>query len=68
MRELASKDAARGFSDAVSRAEYGRERIVLTRRGRRVAAIVPLADLDVLEHAPLNADSAISDRKGRSNE
>ncbi len=49
MHELSSKDAARGFSDTLSRVRFGNERIVLTRRGKPVAALVPLADLAQLE-------------------
>ena len=37
------------FSDVVSRAAYGKERVVLTRHGKPVAAVVPLEDLEALE-------------------
>lgn len=41
---------ARGdFSDTINRVAYRGERVVLTRHGRRVAAVVPVADLDLLE-------------------
>ena len=41
---------ARGrFSDMVNRAGYGKERIVLTRRGKPVAALVPIEDVRLLE-------------------
>ena len=41
---------ARGtFSTTVNRAAFGGERVVLTRHGKRIAAVVPIADLDLLE-------------------
>jgi prevent-host-death family protein len=46
----ATASAARqNFSDIVSRAAYGGERIVVHRRKKPVAAVVPLADLELLE-------------------
>ena len=38
-----------GLSDAINRAGYGSERIVVERRGRPVCALVPLADIERLE-------------------
>ncbi len=49
MNELTAKDAARGFSEVLSRVAYGRERLVVTRRGRALAALVPIEDLAQLE-------------------
>jgi prevent-host-death family protein len=41
---------ARGeFSTTVNRVAYGGERVVLTRHGKRVAAVVPIEDLELLE-------------------
>jgi len=37
------------FSDMLNRAAYGRERIVMSRRGKPVAAIVSVDDLHLLE-------------------
>ena len=37
------------FSDLVNRAAYGKERVVLTRRGKPLAAVVPLEDMELLE-------------------
>jgi prevent-host-death family protein len=37
------------FSSTVNRAAFGGERVVLTRHGKRVAAVVPIADLELLE-------------------
>jgi prevent-host-death family protein len=37
------------LSDVVSRVQYAGERVVVTRRGKPAAAIVPLEDLQFLE-------------------
>ncbi len=49
MGKLAVDQARRNFSDVVNRAAYGKERIVLTRRRKGVAALVPLEDLKLIE-------------------
>ncbi len=41
--------ARRGLADLINRAAYGRERILLYRRGRAVAAIVSVKDVQMLE-------------------
>lgn len=46
---LTTVEARDGFSTVVDRAAYGNERIVVTRHGEPMAAIVPLADLELLE-------------------
>ncbi len=38
-----------GFADAINRAAFGNERVLLRRRGRAVAAVVPIEDLRLLE-------------------
>jgi len=37
-------DAKRGFSDLLGRVAYGRETILITRRGKPVAKLVPVDD------------------------
>jgi prevent-host-death family protein len=41
-------DAKEQFSELINRVTNNKERIVLTRRGKEIAAIVPLEDLLVL--------------------
>lgn len=38
-----------GLADLINRAAYGRERIFLMRRGKPVAALVPVEDVELLE-------------------
>ena len=49
MITVTTKEARDQLSDLVNRAAYGKERIILTRRGKGVAALVSLDDLLALE-------------------
>jgi prevent-host-death family protein len=49
MTTVTTKEARDQLSELVNRAAYGKERIVLTRRGKGVAALVSLEDLLALE-------------------
>jgi prevent-host-death family protein len=37
------------FADVTNRVAYGHERVVLTRHGRQIAAVIPARDLQLLE-------------------
>jgi prevent-host-death family protein len=37
------------LSTVINRAAFGKERVVLTRRGKEVAAVVPIEDVKLLE-------------------
>jgi prevent-host-death family protein len=43
--------------DTLNRAAYAKERIILTRRGKPVAALVPLEDIQLLEEMENAADA-----------
>lgn len=48
--EAISTVAARQhFSDLINRVAYGKDRVVLTRRNRPLAAVVPFEDIALLE-------------------
>jgi prevent-host-death family protein len=49
MAELSVAEAREQFSDAINRAAYGKERIYITRRGKRVIAIVPIEDVEAIQ-------------------
>lgn len=49
MVERRISDARESFSTTVNRVAFGGERVVLTRHGRPVAAVVPVEDLELLE-------------------
>ena len=37
------------FADSINRVAYGKERVILSRRGRELAGLVPLEDMKLLE-------------------
>jgi prevent-host-death family protein len=45
---ISTAKARDSFSSVVSRAANRKERVVLTRRGRSLAAVVPIEDLELL--------------------
>ena len=49
MTRLTASKARECFSDTVNRVAYRGERIVLQRRGKAIAALVPVADFERLE-------------------
>ena len=49
MTRLAASKARESFSDTLNRVAYRKERIVLRRRGKEIAAVVPIEDLAFLE-------------------
>jgi len=44
------------FSDIVNRVAFGKERVGINRRGKVVAAVVPIEDLELLEALELKTD------------
>ncbi len=49
MMRVSTVEAREQFSDLVNRVAYGKERAILSRRGRELVAIVPLEDIRFLE-------------------
>jgi prevent-host-death family protein len=49
--EVPVTQARAEFADLVNRVVYGGERVVVTRHGKPIVALVPAADLDRLEEA-----------------
>jgi prevent-host-death family protein len=46
---LNSTDARKQLSDVLSRVAYGGDRVRIARRGKVVAAVVPIGDLEMIE-------------------
>jgi prevent-host-death family protein len=64
--QVAITDARDDLAEVVNRVTYRGDRVVLTRRGKRLVAVVPIADLELLERLENAADleeirSALSD-------
>ena len=49
MSKITAVNARQQFADIINRSAYAKERIVLTRRGKDLAAVVPIEDLKLLE-------------------
>ena len=49
MTRLNVSKAREEFPDVVSRAAYGKERTIVSRRGKDLAAVIPIEDLHLLE-------------------
>ncbi len=58
MTRLAANEARKAFSDALNRVAYGGERIIVHRRGKDVAVLIPLEDLELLERIEDRIDLA----------
>jgi prevent-host-death family protein len=58
MGHLPSSKAREGFADTINRAAYGKERVVVRRRGKDIAAVVPIDDLRLLEELEDRIDLA----------
>ena len=49
MTTMSSSQARDHFPEIVSKAAFAKKRFVVTRRGKRLAAIIPIEDLDMIE-------------------
>lgn len=58
MAHLPASKAREGFADTINRVAFGKERVVLRRHGKEVAAVVPIADLRLLEELEDHIDLA----------
>lgn len=60
MIKMTTVEARENFSDLINKAAYGNERVVLTRRGKALAAVIPLADLNELNTQHTEVEAATS--------
>lgn len=49
MEDISTRDARKNLAELVNRVAYGKERFIVTRHGKGVAALVPLSDVSLLE-------------------
>ena len=49
MTTITAGKAREKFSELLSRVGYAKERVAVTRRGKTIAAIVPIEDMELLE-------------------
>ena len=53
---LTVAEARAGFAEVLNQVRYTKNRVVLTRHGKRVAAVVPIEDFDMIERLEDEAD------------
>ncbi len=61
MKTITTVAARENFAELINQASYGGRRVILTRRGKPVAALVSLHDLRTLEESA-NADTKKDDK------
>ena len=49
MGQVNTVNARAQFSEIINRAAFGKERMILTRRGKEIVAVVPIEDVKLLE-------------------
>jgi prevent-host-death family protein len=49
MNRLTAGKVRQDFAETINRVAYGRERVILRRRGKDLAALIPMDDLRLLE-------------------
>jgi prevent-host-death family protein len=62
-REVPVTQARADLAELVSRVGYSGERILLTRHGKALAALVPVSDLEELERPPAEIGFSIAPRR-----
>ncbi len=70
MTKLNVSDARKEFAETINKVAYGKERVVIEKFGKDIVAVVPIADLKLLEemedHLDLEAmRKAIADPKNK---
>lgn len=58
MTKISTAEARNDFADVINRASFGKERFVLTRRGKELVAIISIEDLALLEEMEDQMDVA----------
>lgn len=66
MKRVPANEARAELADLINQVAYGKERVVLTRRGRDSAALVSMADVKTLERLEEKID--LEDVKTRTHE
>lgn len=62
-REVPVTQARADLAELVSRVGYSGERILLTRHGKALAALVPVSDLEELERSPAEIGFSITPQR-----
>ena len=55
--EITISEARKRLSDLINEVAFGKKRFVLSRRGKRLAALVPLDDEEYQDNSPIKEES-----------
>ena len=66
MTKLAMNEVRAHLADALNRVAYGKERLVVHRRGKALAALVPVEDLEAIERIEDEIDTREADKALRA--
>jgi len=58
MTKISTVKARENFSELINQAAYGKQKVILTRRGKALAALVSMEDYQMLQHLHNNEDVA----------
>jgi prevent-host-death family protein len=64
MSKVSTSAVRRDFSEVLNKVAYAKERIILQRHGKDVAAVIPIEDLQLLEDIEDKIDAKLA-RKAR---
>ena len=56
INKITTAEARKNFADVVNNVAYGKDTVVLTRRGKELAALVSIEDLQLLQQLEDNHD------------
>ncbi len=56
MSNISTKEAREQLSTVISRAAFTKERVIVTRHGKAIAAVVPIEDVELLERLESRID------------
>lgn len=56
MSNISTKEAREQLSTVISRAAFTKERVIVTRHGKAIAAVVPIEDVELLERLECRID------------
>ena len=65
MTRLAASQVREDFAETLNRVAYGGERVILHRRGKDIAALVSVQDLELLRQIEDRLDNEAADRASR---
>lgn len=61
-QEVALSELRENLSDLINESAFGKKRIILNRRGKRMVAIIPIEDLEILEEKDSNEKKELCEK------